>query len=133
MMNFLIMSIFNIPLDAATIMIAAIAIGVGVDNAIHFLLNYRKILKNDGDIATKDAIILTLERTSRPILFTAMALILGFVVFFLSSFKPIIYFGVLIALSMLTCTFGSLFILPSALLVTDKLRMKYRKKKNKTE
>ena len=131
-MNFLIMSLFKIPLDAATIMIAAIAIGVGIDNAIHFLLNYRNILKS-GDITTKDAITITLERTSRPILFTSIALILGFVVFFLSSFKPIIYFGTLIALSMLTCTFGSLFILPSALLVTDKLRMKYRKKKNKTK
>lgn len=131
-MNFLIMSIFKIPLDAATIMIAAIAIGVGIDNAIHFLLNYRNILRS-GDVATKDAIIKTLELTSRPILFTSIALILGFVVFFLSSFKPIIYFGTLIALSMLTCTFGSLFILPSALLVTDKLRMKYRKKKNKTK
>jgi len=124
--NFSIMSIFKISLDAATVMIAAIAIGVGIDDAIHFLLNYKSKLKKD--FLVKDAILETLNLTSRPILFTSIALIFGFIVFLLSSFRPVVYFGLLIAIAMLTCTFTTLFILPSFLIITDKLRLKYKTK-----
>ena len=124
MLNFAIMSIFRIPLDVSTVMISAVAIGVGIDDSIHFMLNYRHRLR-DG-IPVKDAVIQTLHKTSRPITFTSIALILGFAVFFMSSFKPIIYFGVLIAISMVTCTVATLFILPSMLIVMDRFRFKYR-------
>ena len=124
MLNFAIMSIFRIPLDVSTVMISAVSIGVGIDDSIHFMLNYRHRLR-DG-IPVKDAILHTLNKTSRPITFTSIALILGFAVFFMSSFKPIIYFGVLIAISMVTCTVATLFILPSMLIILDKFRFKYR-------
>ena len=129
--NFTIMSVFKIPLDAATIMIAAIAIGVGIDDSIHFILNYKALLKKG--LMTKEAISKTLEITSRPILFTSIALTLGFIVFFLSSFKPIFYFGLLIAISMVTCTFSTMFVLPSFLIITDKLRLKYKKRNTNQE
>lgn len=124
--NFVIMCIFKIALDPATVMIAAISIGVGIDDSIHFLLTYKNKLKNGLPI--KDAILESLYLTSRPIVFTSIALILGFIVFFLSSFRPIVYFGALISISMLTCTFATLFILPSFLIVTDRFRLKYKKR-----
>lgn len=107
-------------------MIAAISIGIGIDNSIHFIINYRKFLKNSKD--AKEAILKTLSYTSRPMLFTSLALALGFIVFIISSFGPIIYFGLLIAISMLNCIFATLFILPSILLITDKIRLIFHKK-----
>ena len=127
LMNFTIMSILNIPLDIATVMIAAISIGIGIDNSIHFILNYRKKLKED--INPKEAVIYTLSYTARPMLFTSLALILGFTVFIFSSFRPVAFFGVLIAVSMFNCIFATLFILPSFFLITDKIRLIFHRKK----
>lgn len=129
-MNFSIMSILKIPLDAGTVMISAIAIGVGVDSSVHFLVEFRKKLNKGLD--TKQAISKTFDQTSRTILFTMLALIAGFSVFLISSFNPIIYFGGLIALAMITCSFGNMFILPAFLLTTEKLRLLIHKdKRNK--
>lgn len=125
-MNFTIMSIFQIPLDAATVMIAALSIGIGIDDSIHFILHYKKTLK-DG-YSAREAVLHTLNYTARPILFTSLALILGFIVFLLSSFRPVVFFGLLIAISMFNCTFATLFILPSFFIITDKIRKFFHRK-----
>ena len=85
-MNFSIMSIFNISLDVATIMIGAISVSVGIDSSLHFILNYRRILRK-GESTEKLGYALTY--TSRPILFTSLALIAGFLVFLFSTFRPV--------------------------------------------
>ncbi len=126
LMNFTIMSILNIPLDASTVMIAAISIGIGIDNSIHFILNYRKKLKEN--IEYRDAILQTLAYTARPMLFTSLALVLGFIIFIISLFQPVVYFGVLISVSMFNCIFATLFILPSFFLITEKIRFLLHKK-----
>lgn len=126
LMNFTIMSMLNIPLDIATVMIAAISIGIGIDNSIHFILNYRKKLKEN--VTPKEAVLYTLLYTARPMLFTSMALILGFTVFIFSSFRPVTFFGILIAVSMFNCIFATLFILPSFFLITDKIRLIFHRK-----
>lgn len=120
LMNFTIMSIFGISLDAATVMIAAISIGIGIDDSIHFILHYRSAIKKGKNV--NEAVTETLNDTSRPILFTSLALIAGFSVFLFSSFSPVTFFGLLIAISMFNCTFATLFILPSYFLITDKFR-----------
>ena len=122
--NFTIMSIAGIPLDVATILISSIVMGIGIDDSIHFLLTYKNSLK--AGLNCKDAIIRTYSVASRPIFFTTVSMVLGFLVFLLSTFRPIYYFGLLIAISMVTCTFASLFILPSFLLLTDKLRKRHK-------
>ena len=131
LMNFATMSFFKIPLDAGTVMIGAIAVGVGIDNSIHLILNFKKFLKEK--LPTKDVVLKTLEYTSRPMAFSSVALILGFSVFFLSSFKPVFYFGILIAVSMFNCIFATLFILPSFLLVTEKIRLFFHHDKVKVK
>jgi uncharacterized protein len=120
-MNFTIMPIFNIPLDVATVLISSISIGVGIHNSIYFILFYRKNIREGKDLKT--SILDTLEYTSRPIFFTSLALVIGFMVFLLSSYKPIIYFGLLIAIAMVTCTFATLFIMPAIFAVTDRFRL----------
>ncbi|MBN2544471.1 MAG: MMPL family transporter [Spirochaetes bacterium] len=124
--SFTVMSLFKIPLDIATVMIAAISIGMGVDNSILFLINFKKNLGFGQSY--KDAVFNTINFTSRPILFTSLALIMGFAVFLLSSFRPIVYFGMLIAISMFSCVFATLFILPSFLLVAERIKTFFIKK-----
>ncbi len=126
LMNFSIMSIFGISLDPGTVMIGAIAVGTGIDGSLHFLLNYRRILKTG--IPVREAVDQTLAFASRPMVFTAVSLICGFMVFVLSSFKPILFFGLLISISMFNCVFAALFILPSAILVSDKVSSIFKKK-----
>jgi len=121
-MNFTIMSIFGIPLDAATVMIAAICIGIGIDDSIHFILHFKKTYEQNGDI--QKAILHTMEVTSRPILFTSLTLIGGFLVFLFSAFQPMMYFGILLSVSMFNCVFATLFILPAVFLIFDRFRLK---------
>ena len=124
LMNFTIMSIAGIPLDIATILISSIVMGIGIDDSIHFLLTYKNSLK--AGLSCQDAVIRTYSHASRPIFFTTLSMVLGFLIFLLSTFRPIYYFGLLIAISMVNCTFASLFILPSFLMFTDKLRKRHK-------
>ena len=124
--NFTIMSVAGIPLDVATILISSIVMGIGIDDSIHFLLTYKNALKSG--LNCKEAIVQTFSHASRPIFFTTVSMVAGFLIFLLSTFRPIYYFGLLIAVSMVNCTFASLFILPSFLLLSDGLRKRHKQK-----
>jgi len=115
--NFGIMGWFGIYLDVATSTIATITIGIGVDDTIHFLNTFRYYRNLGEDINT--AINHTLEVAGKAILFTSMALIFGFSVMGLSTFKPLILFGVLMVVTMVATTIGALLVLPCAIKLTN--------------
>jgi hypothetical protein len=123
MANFILMVNLGIPLDMTTIMVSSIAIGVGIDNSIHFLLRYRRQRTELGQGAI-EAVKSSLELTGRPILLTSASIALGLLAFLLSSFKPIIYFGLLVIFSLTATAAGTLIALPSALLAKDGFRRK---------
>ncbi len=114
--NFGIMGWFSINLDIATSLIAAITIGIGVDDTIHFLNTFRFYRKSGLDVDT------AIERTQfvagKAILFTSLALIFGFSVLGISTFKPLILFGLLMGITMIATTFGALVVLPAAIKLT---------------
>jgi hypothetical protein len=114
LLNFGVMGWLGIPLDIATTLISSIAIGIGVDDSIHFILRYKRAIKENGKNPDQ-ATVVTVNSAGRPILNTSLALILGFSALCVASFKPVIYFGSLTALSMLTTTIGALFILPAVI------------------
>ncbi|MBC2714399.1 MAG: MMPL family transporter [Desulfobacteraceae bacterium] len=114
--NFGIMGWFGIYLDVATSTIATITIGIGVDDTIHFLNTFRYYRKLGEDVDT--AIQHTLEVAGKAILFTSCALIFGFSVLGLSTFKPLILFGLLMMITMVATTIGALIVLPSAIKLT---------------
>ena len=114
--NFGIMGWFGIYLDVATSTIATITIGIGVDDTIHFLNTFRYYRRLGDDVNT--AINHTLEVAGKAILFTSMALIFGFSVMGLSTFKPLILFGVLMVITMAATTIGALLVLPCAIKLT---------------
>jgi len=114
--NFGIMGWSNINLDMATAIIASITIGIGVDDTIHFFNTFRHFMARG--YSTDDAIKETLHISGKAIIYTSMALILGFSVFLLSNFKPNAYVGMLVAITMVATTLGALVVLPSTIKLT---------------
>lgn len=111
--NFGLMGWLGFRLDLATALIASITIGIGIDDTIHFLNTY-KHFKNDN-ISHEKAIEETLKISGKAIIYTSLALLFGFMVLSISNFKPIIYFGILVAGTMISTTIGALLLLPSVI------------------
>ncbi|MBS1257449.1 MAG: hypothetical protein MAG551_00493 [Candidatus Scalindua arabica] len=110
-----VMGYLGINLDVATIMIASVAIGISVDDTIHFLYRFKSEFRRDGDHYL--AIQRTLSGVGRALIFTTVVATCGFLVFCLSSFKPIQYFGLLTGIAMVSALAANLFILPSCILL----------------
>jgi predicted RND superfamily exporter protein len=105
----------DIPLDIVTSVIASVTIGIGVDDTIHFLNTFRHFRGQGNSVS--DTISKTLQISGRAILYTSFSLVLGFSVLCLSSFTPVIMFGVLMSLSMVATTLGALVVLPACIQV----------------
>ena len=116
LINFGIMGWLGISLDMVTSIIAAITIGIGVDDTIHFLNKYRSVKKEN--VSIPDAIEQTIYVSGKAILFTSLALIFGFLVMVTSHFLPMVLFGLLVALTMVNTTIGSIVLVPAAIRLT---------------
>ena len=113
-----VMGYFNIPLDTGTTMVAIIALGICVDDTIHFLSRYHFYTRGTNDV--EKALMQTVEQEATPITTTSVALALGFLTLTLSSFQPVANFGALSALVM-TLALLSTFILTPILLSYTRL------------
>jgi predicted RND superfamily exporter protein len=111
------MGAFGIALDPATVMIAAIALGIAVDNTIHFLAHYRR--EHSRGVGTSSAVERTLNRIAGAITLTSLVAALGFAVLCLSDFLPLVHFGLLTAVTMMAALLGDLVLLPSLLSLVD--------------
>jgi predicted RND superfamily exporter protein len=100
----------GIPLDVMTVTVAAVSIGMGVDNTIHYIFRFKKeFLKcKDYVSSTKK----THSTIGRALFYTSITIILGFLVLATSNFSPTIFFGIFTSLSMIMAIVGSLFLLP---------------------
>jgi predicted RND superfamily exporter protein len=114
LVNFGVMSAFGLPLDNATMMIASIAIGIGIDYTIHFISRFKRELPIQN--SELEALERTLETTGKAILINTVAVMLGFAVLFFSEMLPIKRFGYLTALTMLVSAAGAITVFPAAVL-----------------
>ncbi|MEJ2096773.1 MAG: efflux RND transporter permease subunit, partial [Deltaproteobacteria bacterium] len=89
--NFGIMGWFGVELSMFTSLIASIAIGLAVDDTIHYLVRYNREFRKD--LNDRRALRETLRDIGRPIIFTTLTISIGFSVLTLSSFKPTAIFG----------------------------------------
>ena len=112
-LNFGIMGAFNIPLNTATSLISVVAIGIAVDDTIHFLFEYKK--QRELGKNTSEALDRVITRKGRAILTSSFILCIGFGVMVFSRFMPIVNFGMLSAIIMVTALIGDILILPSIL------------------
>jgi predicted RND superfamily exporter protein len=110
-----VMGYMNIPLDMMTITIAAICIGIGVDDAVHYLYRFRTELEETRDV--KQAVERAHLSIGRAMYITSMIIFAGFSILVLSNFLPTVYFGALTALAMLIALVANLTLLPALLVV----------------
>ena len=106
--------ILEIPLDMMTITIAAITIGIAVDNSIHYIYRFKHEKENKQLDAT-DIVKSCHNSVGRAIISTSITIIFGFSILVLSNFIPTIYFGLFTGLAMLTALFLVLTLLPNLL------------------
>jgi len=105
----------GIPLDMMTITIAAISVGIAVDNTIHYLYRYKIEFAKDQDYVA--AMHRSHETIGYAMVYTSAAIMLGFLVLVLSAFVPTIYFGLLTVLTMFMATVADLMLLPKLILM----------------
>ncbi len=108
---FAVMALAGIPLDSGTVMIASIAIGIAVDDTVHFLTRFRA--ERQAGLAPGEAIAATFDKVGPALVFTSVIAACGFAILALAEFRPIRYFGGLTALTMLAALAGDLYVLPA--------------------
>ena len=117
-----LMGFLHIPIKPSTMLVFGIALGIAVDNAIHFLARYRLELKLSGHDLAKSVDRATRE-VSVGIIYTSVVLLAGFCMFALSRFGGIQAMGILTSLTLLVAMLTNLFVLPSLLLSLNKAIM----------
>tara|TARA_B100001057_G_scaffold499565_1_gene610726 strand:+ start:87 stop:2468 length:2382 start_codon:yes stop_codon:yes gene_type:complete len=110
-----IIGLLGIPLDMMTITIAAITIGIAVDNSIHYIYRFKEEFSNSQDY--NQTIDLCHSTVGRAILNTSITIVFGFSILVLSKFIPTIYFGIFTGLAMLLAMISVLTLLPSLILL----------------
>jgi len=109
-----LMGLINLPLDMMTITIAAITIGIAVDNSIHYIYRFREefyLTKN-----YEKALYNSHDSIGRAIFFTSITIVFGFSILVLSNFIPTIIFGLLTGLAMMIALLAVLTLLPKLIL-----------------
>ena len=117
-----IIGLLGIPLDMMTITIAAITIGIAVDNSIHYIYRFKEeFIKNSDYNITLDRCHSTV---GVAILNTSITIVFGFSILILSNFIPTIYFGVFTGIAMLLALISVLTLLPKLILVLKPFAIK---------
>lgn len=110
-----VMGAIGIPLDIMSITIAAIALGIGVDNSIHYIHTYQNNLKNCGSKIC--AVTQSSAGIGVAMYYTSVVIFVGFATMVLSNFYPTIYFGLFTSLTMALMLLAALILLPAMLLI----------------
>lgn len=114
MANYIFMYFFQIPFDMITVSFGSIAVGAGIDDAIHFLIRYKNKLGID-DRTVESLLSETIRETGRPIILTTLSIVGGMLMFLFASYTPVRYFGSLMSMALLNCMLSTLLIMPSVI------------------
>jgi len=110
-----LMGLVGIPINLATCMIPSIAIGIAVDDTIHFFSRFRREYNDRGRQNLPEALAHSLRTTGRAMYITSAVLFCGFMVLLVSNFVPNLYFGVFTALTMIWALAADLLTVPAML------------------
>lgn len=125
MANYVFMYLLNIPFDMITVIFSAVAVGAGVDYAIHFLIRYKNKVGLDGR-SVQELLGETIRETGRPIILTSLAIVGGMLMLLFASYTPVRYFGTLMSLALLDCMLATLFIMPSMIILVTTLSQRFK-------
>ncbi|MBW1804639.1 MAG: MMPL family transporter, partial [Deltaproteobacteria bacterium] len=112
----------DFPLDMFTMLIGSIAIGLAVDDTVHFMHNFRRYHYETGDV--KEAVRRTLTTAGRAMLVTSIVLSLGFFIFMLASMKNLFYFGLLTGITIITALLADFLLAPALMMLVRHKRGK---------
>ena len=110
-----IIGLLGIPLDMMTITIAAITIGIAVDNSIHYIYRFKEEFKKNNDY--NQTLVKCHNTVGVAILNTSITIVFGFSILVLSNFIPTIYFGIFTGIAMLLAMISVLTLLPKLILI----------------
>jgi len=121
LVNYAVMALTGVPLDMTTIMVSNIAIGVGVDSAIYLVIQYRRELQA-SPLDASAALERTLQVMGQPVLLASISMIAGLLVFLTAAFRPVMFFGLLVVVTLAATTVGTLITLPTLLGLDARVR-----------
>ncbi|MBQ2188886.1 MAG: MMPL family transporter [Bacteroidales bacterium] len=117
-----VMGFCGIPLKMSTILVFSIALGISVDNTIHYLARYRLQMKmNDNDI--KKSVMAAIQETGPSMIYSASILICGFLIFAFSSFGGTKIVGFLVPFTLLIALITNILVLPALVLTFYKKKL----------
>ena len=114
------MGVTGIPLDIATVLVASIALGIGIDYAIHVITGFNHYLTENGD--AEKSIEKVILSSGKAIVINVFSVSAGFLVLLFSQIVPLQNFGLLVAISMFGSGFGALTLLPVILILANRKR-----------
>jgi predicted RND superfamily exporter protein len=113
-----VMGALSFPMDAFTMMVGSIAIGLAVDDTIHFMHNFRRYYEQKGDPVW--AVQETLHTTGRAMLVTTVVLSIGFFIFMFADMKNIFNFGFLTGITIVMALLSDYFVAPALMVLANK-------------
>ncbi len=100
----------ELKINMGAAMIAAVSVGLSIDSSIHYLTDFRRTRQRGASV--DEALAAVQQTVGRAVVFSTLALIVGFTILCTSRFVPTVYFGALVSLSMLGGLIGNLVVLP---------------------
>lgn len=114
------MGVTGIPLDIATVLVASVALGIGIDYSIHIITHFSHIHKETKDLGK--AMEETIMISGKAIVINVLSVAAGFLVLIFSEIVPLQNFGILVAMSMIGSGLGALTLLPVILILANRKR-----------
>jgi len=126
-----VMGYSGIPLNIATVLVASVALGIGIDYSIHVINNVKHLMKTHED-SISHALEETILVSGKAIVINVISVSAGFLVLLFSDMVPLQYFGFLVALSMIGSGIGSLTLLPVILILDNRRALRRTKNEKRT-
>jgi predicted RND superfamily exporter protein len=119
-----VMGIAGIPLNIVTVLVASIALGIGIDYSIHVISHFNHSIKSGKDLhsALEDTIMIS----GKSIFINVVSVSAGFLVLIFSEMVPLQYFGILMAMSMIGSGLAALTLLPVILILAHRRRLSWK-------
>ena len=115
----------GLPLDLFTMLIGAIALGLAVDDTVHFFHNFRRYYTETGDVT--ESVRKTLHTAGRAMLVTTIILAMGFFIFMFASMQNVVRFGLLTGVTVLLALLADFFTVPAMMVLIHSRRKKHKK------
>ncbi|MFH0957578.1 MAG: efflux RND transporter permease subunit [Pseudomonadota bacterium] len=117
-----LMGWFGISLDMVTVFAATVAVGLAVDNSIHYLTQLKREITLNPNLSVEENVFRTYRYTARQIASWSVVVILGFLALTVSPFRPVVFFGLLGCSAITLGLFGDLVFLPALILTSKRIR-----------